>query len=137
MSQSEREAIQSERRELEDTLNELEGYGKGTQAEQIDAHRIKSEIQRLDNAVSARTPKEVRGVQKDKLMAEEKEIEDALKVGMPTWFEMRKPSMNPGAVRKHMNWLVRNNPRIERYREIQRILRPMNPKSIESLREEK
>ena len=65
------------------------------------------------------------------------EIEDRLVVGMPTRYEMDHPARCPGAVRKHLAWLSRNNPLIERYVEIQKILRPEEPKSVEALRKDK
>ena len=137
LSQSERMGLEQDKKELEQTLAEAEGSGIGTQAEGIDRDRLRGEIKRLDVAIGERTPTKPRGPEKDKLVLEEKEIEKQLMEGMPSWYEMRKPSMNPGAVRKHMAWCERNTPAIERYRQIQRILRPMEPKSVESLRKEK
>jgi len=137
LSPSERQSLEGEKRELETTISEMDGSGKGTPAEQIDVGRLQGEIKRLDVAIQERTPAEARGIQKDKYIKEEKVLEETIGTGMPTWHEMRKPSMNPGAVRKHMNWCDRNQANIERYRELQRILRPMDPKSIENLRKEK
>jgi hypothetical protein len=56
---------------------------------------------------------------------------------MPTRDEMRFPAKNPGAVRKHMAWSTKNAQRIERYRYIQRVLNPDDPRSVENLRREK
>lgn len=137
LSPVERENLESEKKELETTLAELEESGKGTQAEQIDRSRIKAEISRLDHAIEIRTPGRVRAIEKDRLHKEEKELEEKIAEGMPTKYEMRRPTENPGAVRKHMAWCNRNEGRIERYREIQRLLRPFEPKSIENLRKEK
>lgn len=136
LSPSEREGLESEKRDLEHTLSEAESFGSGGAA-QVDTSRLRSEINRLDVAIGERTPGQVRGIQKDKLVKEETEIEEKLVEGMPSWYEMRQPTKNPGAVRKHMAWCTRNKPLIERYREIQRILRPLEPKSVESLRKEK
>ena len=134
LSQSEREGLEDEKREVEVTLKQVErGYGKG----QVDTDTLKAEIKRIDNAIEERTPPSPRGLQKDKLAAEEKELEDKIAEGMPTWYEMHQPTKNPGAVRKHMQWCERNQENIERYRLIQKILRPMEPKSIEVLRKEK
>jgi hypothetical protein len=137
LSPSERESLEVEKQELKATLREMKSSGSGTQAEQIDRDRLKKEIDYLDHAIDVRTPKEPRGVAKDKLAKEERELEEAIAEGMPTRFEMRRPSQNPGAVRKHMSWSQRNAQRINRYREIQRLLRPLEPKSIESLRKDR
>jgi hypothetical protein len=56
---------------------------------------------------------------------------------MPTRDEMNHPAKNPGAVRKHMRWDVRNKPLIERFRTIQRLINPDEPESIENLRKDK
>jgi len=137
LSPAERVSLESEKKELETTLTAMQDSGRGTPAEQIDTDRIKGEIKRLDVAIEERTPARVRSTDKDKLIKEEKDLEEKIAEGMPSWFEMRKPSMNPGAVRKHMRWCERNAARIERYRTIQRMLRPFEPKSIEALRKEK
>lgn len=137
MSPSERQSLEGEKKELETTLSEVEGAGRGTPAEQIDRSRLKGEIAKIDSAIQARTPGRVVGSQKDKLAKEEKALEAEISSGMPSWYEMRKPSRNPGAVRKHMHWCDRNQSNIERYREIQRTLRPEDPKSIENLRKDR
>ena len=137
LSPAERTSLESEKKDLETTLSEVESAGKGTDADGIDRDRLKGEIVRLNVAIEERTAPTARGIHKDKLVKEEKQIEEELQQGMPTWFEMRKPSMNPGAVRKHLNWCARNEKNIERYRELQRILRPNDPKSVENLRKEK
>jgi len=137
LSPSERSSLESEKKELEVTLAAMEESGAGTTAERMDKDKIQAEIKRMDLAIEERTPAKVGSNDKDKLVKEEKELEEKIAEGMPTWFEMRKPSMNPGAIRKHMRWCERNVKRIERYRTIQRMLRPFEPKSIENLRKEK
>ena len=126
--------MQDEKRELESTLREVEsGAGDG----RVNVGAIKGEIQSLDNAIHERTAPKTTIITRDRLAAEEKELEKAIAEGMPTRDEMRRPSRNPGAVRKHLEWNKRNLDNIERYVEIQRILRPMEPKSIDVLRKEK
>jgi hypothetical protein len=128
------QSLQEEKRELETTVREIEdGAGDG----RIDSTRIKAEILRIDNVIGEGTPNKIYGVQKDKLAKEEKELESRIGEGMPTVDEMRRPTRNPGAVRKHMEWCKRNQANIERYVEIQRQLRPLEPKSIEVLRRER
>jgi len=71
-------------------------------------------------------------------MAKESDrLEQEMSVGMPSWDEMRHPSKNPGAVRKHMTWNSRNFDKIERYRRIQMILNPGEEKSVENLRKDR
>ena len=134
LSPTEVQSLQEEKRELEATVREIEsGAGDG----RIDVSGIRKEISKLDNAIGDRTPDKVYGVQKDKLAKEERELEAAIADGMPTRDEMARPTKNPGAVRKHMEWCKRNKGTIDRYVQIQRQLRPMEPKSIEVLRREK
>jgi len=137
LSQREIDGLEEEKRELESTLHESNEYGKGTSAEQADKTKLKSEINRLGAAIHHGSPGKTRGADKDKLAKEEKELEDIISEGMPTWYEMHQPTKNPGAVRKHMAWNNRNKNNINRYKQIQRILRPLESKSIEVLRKEK
>lgn len=134
LSPSERQGLEEEKRDLENTLTESQNYGGEGQ---IDTARIQGEIRRLDTEIGSRTPAEARGQQKDKLIKEEKELEDQYSQGLPTWYEMHNPTKNPGAVRKHMDHSDRNKELVKRYRELQRILRPTAPKSLEALRKEK
>ena len=138
LSNSEVESLTDEKRELEVALNELKsGAGAGSAGAQVDVAKIERDIKRIDNAIEEGRAPVARGIEKDRLAAEERELEDELRQGMPTQWEMRKPSLNPGAVRKHMQWGERNFARIKRYVEIQKILRPHEPRSIENLRKEK
>jgi hypothetical protein len=129
--------VQEEKRELEGVLQESENAGAGTQAEQIDKSRIKSQIRRLDLCLEQSAPGKLTGSQKDALSKRETELEDILKVGIPTYDEMQHPAKNPGAVRKHMHWGAKNKQNIKEYRNVQRLLRPGEEKSIEQLRKEK
>ena len=137
LSQGEIEGLKDEKHELETSLKEVESYGKGTAAEQVDTGKMESDIRRLEDTIEYGTAKSPRGNDKDKLAKEEKELEDAISEGMPSWYEMHQPTKNPGAVRKHMAWSDRNKINIGRYKQLQRILRPLEPKSIEVLRKER
>lgn len=137
LTPSEKEGLLDQKRELQDTLKETQQYGKGTSAEQLDQAALQRQINRIDTVIAEREPPKLRGVQKDDLAKEAQKIEEELMDGMPTREEMRFPARNPGAVRKHMNWLNRNNPKIERYRYIQRLINPDAPRSVENLRREK
>ena len=136
LSQRELEGLEEDKREIESSLREAESFGKGTAAEQVDKGRMKSEIKKISETIDLGTPMSVRGDNKDKLIKEEAELEKEIAVGMPTWYEMRQPTKNPGAVRKHMDWCKRNKVRIGRYKQLQRVLNFSAPKSIENLRKE-
>jgi len=118
-------------------LQESEIAGVGTQAEQMDKARIKSQIRRLDLVLEESTPGRLTGQQRDALAKREVELEDILRQGIPTYDEMHHPAKNPGAVRKHMSWDLRNKENIKEYRNVQRLLNPGAEKSIEQLRKEK
>lgn len=134
LSPSEIQSLQDEKRELEATKQEIAaGAGDG----RMNAASLDQQIRKIDDAIQERTPDKPSGVQKDRLWKEEKELEERIAEGMPSRYEMRKPTENPGAVRKHMEWCRRNQADIERYVQIQRTLRPQEPKSIEVLRREK
>jgi len=138
LSQSELEALQDEKRELQVALNEIKGgTGVGTAGSAVDISKIERDIKRVDEVIEQGKAPEARGRAKDDLVEEERELELAIAAGMPTVHEMRKPAANPGAVRKHMQWGERNFSNIKRYVEIQKILRPLEPKSIENLRRER
>lgn len=129
--------MKEEKKELEGVLQEAETAGIGTPAEQINKASIKSQIRRLDVCLEEAAPGRLTGPQKDALAKREVELEEILRQGIPTFEEMRHPAKNPGAVRKHMSWDARNKQNIKEYRNIQRLLRPGEEKSVEQLREEK
>lgn len=135
LSSTEKEVLQGEKRELQDSLKTE--FGVGTAAQQIDKAKIQKQIDNIDRAIAERQVPKVRGAEKDAMAREAERIEEELREGMPTRDEMRYPVKNPGAVRKHMNWDKRNAPKIERYRYIQRILNPDDPRSVENLRKDK
>jgi len=137
LSQREIEGLEEDKRELETSLSDSNEYGRGTAAEQVDRSKVKYEIKKLADAIHEGTPVKPRSIEKDKLVKEEGQLEEEISAGMPTWYEMRQPTKNPGAVRKHMAWSDRNKVKIRRYKQIQRMLRPLEPKSIENLRKEK
>lgn len=137
LSASEKENLLDQKRELQDSIKDATMYGKGTAAEQIDQAKAQKQIDNIDKAIADREPPKVKGSQKDALVAEVEQLEAEIREGMPTRDEMRYPARNPGAVRKHMGWSSRNAQKIERYRYLQRLLNPDDPRSIENLRREK
>ena len=139
LSQSEIKNLEDEKQDLEMALKEAEGYGSGTAGEQLDKARIKAQIAHYDREIEEGQPGRITGKTKDSLYREERELEDRFQIGLPTRYEMAHPAKCPGAVRKHMKWLNENEKTgyVDRYRQIQRILRPGEEKSIETLRKDK
>lgn len=131
--------LKSQREDLERSLREGEGYGTGTVGEQVDPTKIKREISRISASIVDGTPGKLSGKQKDSLERESRQLEEKFQEGMPTKYEMDHPAKCPGAVRKHMKWLERNENTgaVDRYRQVQRTLRPGEEHSIEALRKDR
>ena len=134
-SSSDIQTLKDEKRELETSIQEAEQARGAIRG--VDIPRMKQEISRIDEKIHEGTPGRIRGGDKDALAKEERELEDKISAGMPSRYEMRKPTENPGAVRKHLEWDKRNKENIQRYVQIQRMLRPEEPKSIEVLRKDR
>jgi hypothetical protein len=141
LSVSERKGLQEEKKSLENTLSDIERekWGQGTRGESIDKDGIKRQIKHLDRAIHEGTPQVSSGVQKDKMLAESREIEEKLKEGMPTYDEMQAPEKNPGAVMKNFQWERKNAVLIQRWKRLQRTLAPHDPtvSNVERFREKK
>lgn len=140
LSVAETATLNDEKKELELTLKETEGYGKGTERDgAVDVSRIRMQIDRIDKAIEEGRPGRLTSMQKDALLKESKSLEEKFMEGLPTKWEMDHPAKCPGAVRKHMKWITRfeRTGLVERYRTIQRLLNPGEELSIESLRKEK
>ena len=137
LSQTEIETLRDEQRDIQNSINEAKSADGSSRAGAIDVNKLQGKVNHIEKSIQDRTPEQARGKAKDSLHREEIEIEDRLTIGMPTRYEMDHPARCPGAVRKHLAWLKRNNPLIERYVEIQKILRPEEPNSIEALRKDK
>jgi len=131
--------LESEKKELEGALKEAEGFGAGTAGEQLDKGKIKAQIKHYEDEIEAGSPGRLAGKTKDSLYREEKELEARFVIGLPTRYEMNHPGKCPGAVRKHKHWLNENENTgfVDRYRQIQRTLRPGEERSIETLRKDK
>lgn len=139
LSTTELANLESEKRELEGTLRDAEGYGAGTAGASLDTNKIKAEIAHYDKEIHAGSPGRIQGKTKDSLVREERELEERFQIGLPTRYEMNHPGKCPGAVRKHQRWILQNEKPgyVSRYVEIQRTLRPGEEKSIETLRKDK
>ncbi len=135
LSDAEKESLVDQKQELEETLKMAEDYGKGTAAEQIDKTNLRMQIKRIEHAIDSRSAPRLTDKSRDSLWRELKELEERFKEGLPTRFEMDHPAKCPGAVRKHLGWLSRNEELIPRYRYILRALGEY--RSIEQLRKEK
>jgi len=137
LSNTEKDVLTGQRADFVTQLKDLNEFGQGTAAAQIDKGAIQKQIDRIDRTIAEREPPKVSGARRDELIKEAEAIKVQLAIGMPTRDEMNHPAKNPGAVRKHMRWDVRNKPLIERFRTIQRLINPDEPESIENLRKDK
>ena len=131
LSDSERESIASEKKQLESTLKEVGLYGKGSHAEHIDRDQIQKEISKLDNVLVAGSPKRMKERTKDELAKKSRELETSIREGMPTRNEMEDLKKN--AIRKHRDWERRNSKKIHEWKQIQRTLND-NSSNVERLR---
>jgi len=136
LSITEVQNIKDEQRDLQIALNEAEGAGTGTPAEEIDKSAIKNEIRRFDRILEEAAPGRVSSARKDSLATREKEMIEQFREGLPTRYEMDHPAKCPGAVRKHQKWSDKNKPLMNEWRNIQRTLRPGEERSIEQLRKD-
>ena len=134
LSKTEIETLRDEQQELKSTIREASDADR---AIGVDISALQKRSDHIDRQIDLKTPQEARGKEKDKLYNEEKNIEDFLVRGMPTRYEMDHPARCPGAVRKHMKWTNDTKEAVSRYVQIQRILRPEEPKSVEALRKDK
>jgi len=117
-------------------LAESEAAGIGTPAEQINKSLLKAQVKRFDRIIDEAKPGRLTGAQRDALVKREAELENSLQKGLPTRYEMDHPAKCPGAVRKHMRWSQTNKHLVREYRDIQRLIRPSEEKSIEQLRKD-
>jgi hypothetical protein len=137
LSNTEKDVLTGQRSDLVTQLKDLNEFGTGTAAAQIDKGAIQRQINRIDQTIAEREPPKISGTRKDELLKEAEQIKEQLRVGMPTREEMAHPAKNPGAVRKHMRWDVKNRLLIERFRTIQLLVNSDDPESVENLRKEK
>jgi len=142
LSESELKTLREERKEVQDTLNTVDGargqekYGEGTPAGNVDRAALNRQDKKLEQAIKDGSPTVLRGGQKDKAVSEAGELESHITDGMPTRDEMQRPLHHPGAVQKHMNWEKRNLHNILRWKQLKRQLNPGDPttSSVENLR---
>lgn len=131
----------SERQTLEDGKREAEGLLRTAQepglARSVDQGAVQREIAHLDKELHDGRAPRMTTVKKDGAHREMKDLEGALKEGMPTRAEMDHPARHPNAVHKHMSWDKRNRENIKRYKELARSLEPDAPANYESLRRDK
>lgn len=137
LSNTEKDVLTGQRADLVTQLKDLDEFGQGTAAAQIDKGAIRKQINRIDQSIAEREPPKISGSRRDELLKEAERIKEQLSIGMPTREEMAHPAKNPGAVRKHMRWDAKNKPLIERFVFIQQLVNPDEPESIETLRKEK
>ena len=138
LSTTEIDSLKEEKRELEHVVKESEGFGAGTQGS-VDEGAVNRQINKISQSIVDGSPDKTTGKQRDSLEKEAYQLEERFKEGLPTRYEMDHPAKCPGAVRKHMKWLDRNERTgaVDRYRQIQRIMNPGEERSIEALRKDR
>jgi hypothetical protein len=139
MTTAELDDIRGMKQEAEATLKHVETHNVSGAGEMVDKGKLKAEIAKYDAIIHEGSPKQVRGMSKDRMIAEAKQLEESMQKNMPSRFEMDHPERNPGAVQKHLKWEKRNAVNIPRYKEIMRTLEPDDPTAtnIDRLRNEK
>ena len=139
MTIGERQDIAGMKAEAVATLKHATEHQVGGQGEMLDKGRIQQEINRYDTILKDGAPKQVRGTNKDNLIAEARGLEEKMQKNMPTLDEMNHPEKNPGAVQKHIKWGERNKENVSRFKEIMRTVEPDDPTAtnIDKLRREK
>jgi hypothetical protein len=131
--------LKDEMKEIGATLKYLDENPQASRGQEVNKSGLIKRAEHLQRCIDEGTPKEVRGINKDKIAERAKVLESEMQENMPTRQEMDHPGTNPGAIAKHMKWLQRNDARVREYKEIQRSLNPDDPAgtSIERLRREK
>lgn len=120
LTYNERENRQTELNRIEGQLKQPEWVNAGLSAEgRANLSRRRRGLQ--DELEGASAPK-LDGDARDALDKRRAELEDEIKVGMPTQVQMRR---NPvGAVDQHRKWNTRNTEKILEWKNIQRALNP-------------
>ena len=134
LTYAERMGLEDEKKDL--TALAKEGNSEG-RSRGVDTESIKRQVAHLDREIKEGTAGRISGVSKDKMAGRSRELEDKIREGMPSRYEMDHPAKSPGAVRKHMSWDQRNKAAIKEYKDIQRRINPDAPANIEELRKDK
>jgi len=90
-----------------------------------DKGEVAKQLKRLDQMLSAQTPKPFEGAAKDAAVKLEAELREELLQGMPSQEEMRKNP--PGAVDKHMAWEHKNKQKLLQWKNLVLRLNHDNP----------
>ncbi len=124
LSVAEREAL---KRELKDIERESTHKETGSnRSDGINRDVMKRQASRLDKAIHDRTPN-LSPEEKNKVYKRAQELEDKIRVGMPTRNEMEQPERHPGAIRKQYEWNKRNSKDIKEWKNCKRSLDKDDP----------
>jgi hypothetical protein len=137
LSPGELKDLQTERKEIETNMRELdEGAGAGTRAAAINRANLQKAQQRLEKTIVDHSPKVIRGGDKDRLASKAQELREKISQGMPSYDQMWKPTAHPGIVRQNLDWQRRNAGNINEYKQVMRQLEPGDPSasSVERFR---
>lgn len=140
LSKRERDDLNDQKRELEETLKEPVQYDA---QRHVDRSNITQKITNIDRQIVTGTPQKMESVEKDRNWARIKELERDISHGMPTDSEMKGRMLKgggrepyPGMVGRHIAWTKENKDRVSEYKQIMRKLDPNNPNAgnVELLR---
>jgi len=118
----ERETMKREKLELESMLSRTNAYATATGLSQEGRKTMQRRVLALEDRLEAESPQPLTGEGKDGLNKRLQELNDKIRVGMPTVEVMRRNP--PGAVDQHRKWERANKSFIL---ERQNILRTLNP----------
>lgn len=100
LSSNEMSGLQQELEETQSQVRAVENkeFGAGGPGEQVDLGKLKARERSLKREIELGTAPSVRAKAKDGLAVEARELEDKIRLGMPTIDEMKSPVKHPGAV---------------------------------------
>jgi len=111
-------------KDLQADIAGLESNLNDPKARIEDRGEVVKQLGRIKRDLQVQAPPETTPMQRDTLAREERELLEEIKVGMPSFEEMRK--CPPGAIGKHMQWEKKNKPKIMRWKNIRKVLNSEN-----------
>lgn len=118
----ERQALEREKKEFDGMLSRGNAYAAASGLSQEGRHTMRRRILHIEERLEREGPPEVNGETRDVLAKRLQELNEKIRVGMPTTEVMRRNP--PGAVDQHRKWERTNKPLIL---ERQNILRTLHP----------
>jgi len=105
--------------ELKDDKARVEAAKKSPDS-RVDKREAHRQGLHIDTMLETQAPRYPKGAEKDRIVAEEKQLREEITQGMPDETTMRKNP--PGAVDRHMAWEKRNKEKIIRWKNTRQLL---------------